>query len=231
MSCTSSSNSLPFARGNSAERVEAQRPTPPPRGQGPAPEPSIAQRGSAAPQAAEPQQQASNLPPMPESPRPLAPRPAEAQPKAAEAPRPASPGGGSLGQALKNLQQYTQQESFNNPDGNTGQYGPWLQFDSKGVEFGPWVRRFIAQVKRNWFIPYAAMSLKGHVVLQFNVHKNGAITDLTIVQPSNVDAFNNAAFNALRGSNPTHPLPPEYPADKAFFTVTFFYNEQPPSQD
>jgi hypothetical protein len=23
-------------------------------------------------------------------------------------------------------------------------------------------------------------------------------------------------------------LPPEYPADKAFFTVTFFYNETPP---
>ena len=29
-------------------------------------------------------------------------------------------------------------------------------------------------------------------------------------------------------SNPTQPLPPEYPADKAFFTVTFFYNETPP---
>ena len=29
-------------------------------------------------------------------------------------------------------------------------------------------------------------------------------------------------------SNPTIPLPPEYPAEKAFFTVTFFYNESPP---
>ena len=25
----------------------------------------------------------------------------------------------------------------------------------------------------------------------------------------------------------TEPLPPEYPDDKAFFTVTFFYNESP----
>jgi hypothetical protein len=24
------------------------------------------------------------------------------------------------------------------------------------------------------------------------------------------------------------PLPPEYPSEKAFFTVTFFYNETPP---
>ena len=85
-------------------------------------------------------------------------------------------------------------------------------------------------MKRNWFVPYAAMSLRGHVVLTFNVHKDGRITDLQVVQPSNVDAFNNAAFNALTSSNPTMPLPTEYPSDKAFFTVTFFYNETPPAQ-
>ena len=28
--------------------------------------------------------------------------------------------------------------------------------------------------------------------------------------------------------HPTEPLPPEYPDPLAFFTVTFFYNEQPP---
>jgi len=31
----------------------------------------------------------------------------------------------------------------------------------------------------------------------------------------------------LSSSNPTQPLPAAYPADKAFFTVTFFYNESP----
>jgi hypothetical protein len=31
----------------------------------------------------------------------------------------------------------------------------------------------------------------------------------------------------LLSSNPTQPLPPEYPDDKAFFTVTFYYNEVP----
>ena len=36
-----------------------------------------------------------------------------------------------------------------------------------------------------------------------------------------------AAVNALIASNPTQPLPPEYPDDKAFFTVTFYYNESP----
>jgi TonB family protein len=139
--------------------------------------------------------------------------------------------GGSLGDALRNLQRYVQGQSFDNPTGGQGAFGPAIQFDTKGVEFGPWIRRFIAQIKRNWLIPYAAMSLSGHVVITFNVHKDGRLTDLTIVGPSAVDGFNNAAFNALVSSNPTQPLPPEYPADKAFFTVTFFYNETPPSQE
>jgi TonB family protein len=71
------------------------------------------------------------------------------------------------------------------------------------------------------------MMLKGHVVITFNVHKDGRLTDLTVVKPSSIDAFNNAAFGALASSNPTVPLPPEYPANQAFFTVTFFYNEEP----
>ena len=80
----------------------------------------------------------------------------------------------------------------------------------------------------DWTIaPYAAMSMKGHVVITFNVHKDGSLTDLQVVGPSAVGAFNNAAFGALASSNPTAALPPEYPADKAFFTVTFFYNEEP----
>ena len=37
------------------------------------------------------------------------------------------------------------------------------------------------------------------------------------------------AFGALSASNPTVPLPLEYPSDKALFTVTFYYNEEPPN--
>jgi hypothetical protein len=84
-----------------------------------------------------------------------------------------------------------QADQFNNPQGG-GAFGPALQFDTKGVEFGPWVRRFVAQVKGNWMIPYAAMSMRGRVVITFNVHKNGFITDLAVIGPSPVEAFNQA---------------------------------------
>jgi TonB family protein len=133
-----------------------------------------------------------------------------------------------LGDALRNLQRYVQNQTFRNPQGGVNDPGSDIQFDTKGVEFGPWVRRFIAQVRRNWFIPSAAMSFRGRVVIQFNIHKNGRITDVVVAQPSNIEAFNRAAFNAIVGSDPTEPLPPEYPDPQMFITVTFYYNEQPP---
>ncbi len=165
-------------------------------------------------------------PPLAQAPLPT-PRP-QTQPVTQQppAPRGGPPPGGALGEALRNLNRYAQDQQLDNPNGGN-QVDPAIQFDSKGVEFGPWLRRFVAQVKRNWFVPYAAMSLKGHVVITFNVHKDGRITDLQVLRPSDVAAFNNAAMNALATSNPTMALPPEYPADKAFFTVTFYYNESP----
>jgi TonB family protein len=214
-------NPLPYNRGNSPDRVdtEAQR-REAARGRGPEPDPAAGQP------ATQPQQAEATKVPESQSAMQF---PSNRTPSPQNGTNGRSPtAGGSLGDALRNLQRYTQGEAFENQGGGGGQFGPEIQFDTKGVEFGPWIRRFVAQVKRNWFIPYAAMSMRGHVVITFNVHKDGSITDLTVVGPCPVDAFNNAAFGALSGSNPTQPLPPEYPSEKAFFTVTFFYNEVPP---
>ena len=109
-----------------------------------------------------------------------------------------------------------------------GQFGPEITFDTRGIEFGPWIRSFTAEVKRRWFIPEEARVAKGHVVVTFNVQKNGAITDVAIATPSAVDAFNKTARAAISASNPVAPLPSAYPADRAFFTVTFYFNERPP---
>jgi TonB family protein len=215
---------LPYSKGNTPERVEAL-PQPTPRGNGPQPEPPQG------PPVAENTPEPPNSPPapVPETPSGLTvpnTRPPGAQNGANG--RGLGPGGG-LGDALRNLQRFVQRDNFDNPQGGGGQFGPEIQFDTKGVEFGPWVRRFIAQVKRNWLpmIPYSAMMYKGHVVVTFNVHKDGSLTEVSVVGPCPVDAFNTAAFGALKASNPTEPLPREYPTESAFFTVTFFYNETP----
>jgi TonB family protein len=201
---------MPFSRGNSPNRMDT----------GMAPEPEPPAGG-----------ESNGTQPQPQP----APEPAPVQNgRTFETPEPAArsgmrgPATGVLADAIKNVRRYAQGETFSNQQGGgIPEIAPSIQFDTKGVEFGPWLRRFVAQVKRNWFIPMAAMSMRGHVVITFNIHRDGRITDVTVAKPSGVDAFTIAARNAILASNPTVALPPEYPDDKAFFTVTFYYNEQP----
>jgi TonB family protein len=139
---------------------------------------------------------------------------------------PARPPSGGLGNSLRNLQQFLKDQNFDNPQGGQADQNADIQFDSKGVDFGPWLRRFVAQVKRNWFVPQAAMFNTGRVVIQFYISRDGRISELKVVQPSTIEAFNLSALNALKLSNPTMTLPADYPDDRAFFTVTFHYNDR-----
>jgi outer membrane biosynthesis protein TonB len=212
-------NLQPFSRGNTFEKMDMPGNTPqrmarmPPQAQPPTERPGQNGENGDSRQPGSPA--ASTFPGA----QPAQPRPGFGAPAGTPGP---------LSDSVRNLTRYTQGESFNNPQGGGGQPGASIQFDSKGVDFGPWLRRFIAQIRRNWNIPYAAMAFKGHVVVQFNVHRDGSISDLAVPGPSSVDGFNSAAYGALVSSNPTEPLPREYPSDRCFFTVTFYYNEQPP---
>ena len=217
-------NTLPASRGNTPERVEQVEPEVA-RGQGPA----LTRRSSAAPtghvDAAEPKRRHRGAK-LPESQSALA---------LPGSPLLVPPGVFLVRQAwryspeprpvAKNLQ-------FDNADGGKSNQFGQFQFDTKGVEFGPWIRRFAAQVRRNWdpLIPNGNMQRRdsGHVVVTLNIHKDGSITDVTVVGPCPIPGYNNAAMGALMASHPTQPLPPEYPAEKAFFTITFYYNERPP---
>ncbi|MEO6222549.1 MAG: TonB family protein [Vicinamibacterales bacterium] len=137
---------------------------------------------------------------------------------------PAGTPGEGLKNSLRNLQKSLRNENFENENGGQTQQDAQISFDSKGVDFGWWLRRFVAQVKGNWFIPQAAMVLKGRVVITLMIHRNGTISDVTVIQTSGVQSLDNAAVNALKTSNPTVALPPEYPEEQVLFTVTFLYN-------
>jgi outer membrane biosynthesis protein TonB len=204
-------NTMPFSRGNTFERMEGAPPTP---------QQKPADAAQAQQQAANDQRQGMTLPEAPNA----------QEPRAVDVPQPPrGPSAGVLADAIRNVQKYAPRDSYVNLQGGADQnFAPSIQFDSKGVEFGPWLRRFIAQIRRNWIIPQAAMMLRGHVSITFFVDKaTGRISELRVIRPSDVDAFNNSSYGALAASNPTYPLPPEYPDDRAFFTVTFYYNENP----
>ena len=196
-------NPMPFSRGNSPERLEAAPPNAPPQ-------PTAA---------AEPPPAFSTAPLAPERP-PDTPRPTERGPAV-----------GVIADAIKNVRKYAQQDNFSNLRGGDDQnFGESIQFDSKGVEFGPWLARFLAQVRSNWMIPQAAMSMHGHVAISLVVHKDGRITDVTVAKPSLVNAFTLSGRNAILTSNPTIPLPAEYPDERMPILITFFFNEYPPGR-
>lgn len=195
-------NADPLSLGNTPEKIEggptAAPPASAPAPPSPAPEPAPAVSEASAKAAV----------PLPAPPVPQA---------AASAP--------TLGQSLRNLQDYLRNERFDNPQGGSTEKYSDIQFDSKGVDFGPWLRRFKAQVERNWLVPDAAMFYRGRTVIQFYVLRNGFITNLNVVQPAGIPALTISALSALKLSNPTAELPREYPDDRVFFTVTFHYNE------
>jgi TonB family protein len=204
-------NPLPFMQGNTPEFVQGGPPVEPP-----GPPPAPAPRPPAPPEVAD----ASPLPPADRGFATLPPQPLPEAP--AQTAR-------SLGDSLRNLQQYLRQENFDNQRGGDTRQSADIQFDSMGVDFGPWLLRFKHQVERNWLVPAVAMSFEGRVVVRFVVHRNGYITDLEVLQPASVPALTNAAVNALRLSNPTAQLPLEYPQDRMPIIATFRYNEDPRS--
>ena len=204
-------NPLPFARGNSPERMEAPPTNLPPKPSVPEPPPSGAENSKPP--------LLSESPAAPERPPDMT-RPSDAR----------GPAVGVIADAIRNVRRYTQPtENYGNVRGGQDQsIGESIQFDSKGVEFGPWLARFIAQVRSNWMIPQAAMSMHGNVSISFVVHKDGRITEVVVSRPSAINAFTLSGRNAILTSNPTIPLPLEYPDDRMPITVTFFFNEQPP---
>ena len=135
----------------------------------------------------------------------------------------------TLGEAIRNLQRSLSKSDSPPTTEPTGAVAPGtsIEFDTQGVDFGPWIRRFIARVRQNWLVPKEAMSLKGRAVVSFSLSKAGAVRDVKVVQPSGIAPFDQAALNAIVKSDPFDALPAAYPRDDVQFTVTFYYNEKP----
>src|SRR5262245_48724953 len=119
-------NPLPYSRGNTPERVD-ELPRQVARGRGPDPDPARGQPSQAQPAPS------AEAPKLPDSQSALQ-YPSARPPSANGNNGRSATSGGSLGDALRNLQRYTQGEVFDNQGGGGGQFGPEIQFDTKGVE-------------------------------------------------------------------------------------------------
>lgn len=129
--------------------------------------------------------------------------------------------------APTDIWRFLEGKRFRNPEGGlVSNRNNTLYYDDRGANLVPWIGRLIAEVRRNWYIPYAASYDHGHVAIAISVLRSGDLAWLQVVVPSGVPGFDNAAVGALRGAQ-LLPLPDDYPGADFEIMLVFWYNEQP----
>jgi len=87
-----------------------------------------------------------------------------------------------------------------------------LLFDTKGVDFGPYIQSVVHDVKANWLshIPqkaYPPELKRGKVAIQFTIRRDGKLTSMVLVAPSGDTELDRACWAAITGSSPFQRLP------------------------
>jgi TonB family protein len=112
------------------------------------------------------------------------------------------------------------EDFFGTPDGD-------ISFETRGVDWGPYAARLHRIVKRNWMIPPAAqIGTKGVVRIRFEIHRDGSISKLEIMDESGTRSLDDAAYAAIANSHPLPPppLPDTWHKDTVGVRWTFYYN-------
>ena len=154
----------------------------------------------------------------------LAPEPRTPLPPAAATAIWGEDGGGG---SFEDIRRFMARMQFDNPEGGLviGKANS-LYYDPKGADFVPWIRRMLAEVRKNWFVPYSASFQGGFVAVRVLVARSGDIDDLQKLFTSGSPGLDNAAVGALRGAQ-LKPLPPDYPDDRFEFILVFWYGVTP----
>ena len=96
-----------------------------------------------------------------------------------------------------------------------------------GVDFRPYMIQVLAAIRRNWFAVYpeaARLGMRGQVVVQFRVAKQGLVAKVIFNGQSNAKALDQSAVAAISASNPLPPLPVEFKGDHVDLQMTFLCN-------
>jgi TonB family protein len=200
---------------------------------------------SAPPQPAQQQaMQAPQAPPQASAPAPAPPQTAETAKLEAPAPKrnpfTMSSPGSSVNQAIRSAaaSQPGTSVTFGGGEGGAG-FRPKVDTrgameilsDTRGVDFGPYMKRLHVTVEDHWFplIPEVAlppMMKKGVVVIEFSIMKDGKIQGLRIISSSGDVALDRAAYGALMNAVPLPRLPGEFSGDFLQIRAAFYYNPE-----
>ena len=185
--------------------------------------------------------------PTPPAPQPPPPAPPPTQQALIEAPRPAPPTRPNFGNpnqtpgdAIRRAAQDAAHDRGSGdyapgPPGAQGGMGAGVQVlsDTQGVDFGPYIRRILGDIKRNWIplIPEEArppLNKQGETHIRFTILPDGRIAAMNLDASSQDTAIDRACWGGITGVGQFPPLPANFHGPNLELSIGFFTNKPLP---
>ena len=108
--------------------------------------------------------------------------------------------------------------------------GP-LSFETSWYDWGDYAQSMVSKIRVNWYANMPQIirtGMKGVVTIRFTIHRDGRISDITILNSSGVPPYDGAARKAIELSSPLKALPADFPNPTERVTCMFYYNMEIP---
>lgn len=116
-------------------------------------------------------------------------------------------------------------------DKGSAEAGP-LSFETQWYDWGEYAESMVGKIRVHWYeempMPLLQTGLKGVVTIRFMIHRDGTISDVTIITSSGIAPYDHAAKKAIELASPLKPLPADFPKETEHVTAMFYYNSEPP---
>jgi len=184
--------------------------------------------------------------PTPPAPQPPPPAPQPNQQALVEAPKPAplrptfSNPNQSPGDAIRRAAQDAARDRGNGdyspaPSGGNQGLGTGAEIlsDTQGVDFGPYIRRILGDIKRNWIplIPEEArppLNKQGETLIRFTILPDGRIAAMNLDGSSQDTAIDRACWGGITGVGQFPPLPANFHGPNLELRIDFLTNKPLP---
>lgn len=116
---------------------------------------------------------------------------------------------------------------FDNRQANFSVDEPTILNDTRGVDFGAWLRIIYFRVRDNWYAAIPELirtGTRGKTVLIFDVLKDGRILNLQVAKTSGVQPYDRAAISSINLSVPFPNFPPAFSGEYLTIQFSYFYN-------
>lgn len=122
--------------------------------------------------------------------------------------------------------------SLDGGEKGTAEAGP-LSFETAWYDWGEYAQSMVSRIRVNWYANMPQIirtGMQGVVTIRFTIHRNGRISDVTILKTSGVPPYDFAARKAIELSSPLNALPKDFPNATERVTAMFYYNKDVPGR-